>query len=97
MTYQVLIERDPRGYRATPLSLPDASVTSSTREGVLRAVAEVLTSRLAEAEIVPVEVPIPPRGLLAAVAGLFADDPDLAREICAAAYAARDTEETETA
>jgi len=79
------------------LALPVASVTAPTREGVLRAVTEALTSRLTEAEIVQVDVPAHWPGPLEAVAGLFADDPDLVREICAAAYAARDAEEVELA
>ena len=97
MTYTVLIEADPRGYRAIPLSLPGVSVTAPTREGALRAVTEALTTRLAHAEITQVEVPLRPQGPLAAIAGLFSDDPSLAREICAAAYAARDAEEVEAA
>ena len=92
MTYRVLLEPDAHGYKATPISLPDTSVTASTREEALRAIAEAVSSRLAHAEIVDIEVPVPSDDPLAAVAGLFADDPDFIREVCAAAYAARDAE-----
>lgn len=92
MTYPILVERSRGGYRATPLSLPEASATAATREEALRAVTEALRTRLATAEIVEVDLAAPHVSPLRETVGLLADDPDMAREISAAAYAARDAE-----
>lgn len=93
MTHSVLIEREPEGYRATALGIPDAAATARTRQDAIRILTRELTSRLAQAEIIQVEVPEPHGGALAATIGLLADDPELARQICAEAYAARDAED----
>lgn len=92
MTHTVLVEREEGGFKATPLSLPDAAVTAPTRGEALRALAVALAERLAQGELVQLEVPGRPQSALEATAGLFSDDPDLARQISAEAYAARDAE-----
>ncbi len=90
MTHTILVEHEGAGYKATPLGLPDVVVVAPTRGEAVRGITEALSSRLAGAEVVQVEVPVGTPNPLEAAFGLFADDPDLVRQICAEAYAARD-------
>lgn len=57
MTYQVFLQlMAGNGYKATPLAFPQCEATGNTREEALSNLQSVLSARLAEGEIVTVEV-----------------------------------------
>ena len=76
MSYDVVVENSHGTYKATVLGWPNCSVTGRTREEVLALVRKDLRQRLAEVEIVTVEVDTPkaPHPMLK-FAGVLKDDP----------------------
>jgi predicted RNase H-like HicB family nuclease len=75
MTYRVFLQ--PTGgdsYRATPLLFPDCVAEGSTRDEALANLTEALNARLAEGEIVTIEVGAPEHSWLRG-AGIFKNDP----------------------
>jgi predicted RNase H-like HicB family nuclease len=84
MTYRVFLQHlDPDGYRATPLLFPDCVAEGKTREDALANLRAALDARLAQGEIVTIEVGESEHPWLKG-AGIFKDDPtfdDFLREI----------------
>jgi predicted RNase H-like HicB family nuclease len=75
MTYQVLLQHTvDNGYKATALAIPECVAVGATRDEALMNLKAVLTARLAEAEIVTVEVGEPEHPWLKGF-GMFKDDP----------------------
>ncbi|NJM74974.1 MAG: type II toxin-antitoxin system HicB family antitoxin [Acaryochloridaceae cyanobacterium RU_4_10] len=71
-TISILLEHEPKGFRASILGLPDCQAEGATREDALANVQTVLKSRLESAEIV--SIPWNPSAL-DQMAGIFKDDP----------------------
>lgn len=58
MTYSVLVEDNgERSFQAVALGLPDCRAVAATREQALAKLRKILSKRLAQAEIVEVEIP----------------------------------------
>ena len=77
MTYFALVENGQQGtYTATVLGLPDCQGQGASREEALARVRHALITRLAHAELVPLEIesPLPEHPWLK-FAGMFKDDP----------------------
>ena len=77
MTYYVLVENGEQGnYTATVLGWPDCTAQGATRQEALARLRQALITRLAQAEIVPLEIEHPPSGHpWLKFAGMFKDDP----------------------
>jgi len=78
LTYPVLIEEEKEGgYKATVLGLPDFKTNGATREAALTNLRQVLTSRLEKAEIISLEIELPPKPEhpWMKFAGKYKDDP----------------------
>ena len=77
MTYYVQVENGRRGsYTATVLGWPDCTAQGATREEALTRLRQTLTRRLAQAEIVSMELEHPPPGhSWLKFAGMFKDNP----------------------
>ncbi len=56
LTLNVLMENEEGGVSATVLGLPDCKVKGTTRKKVLASLRQLLTARLEQAEIVPLEI-----------------------------------------
>jgi predicted RNase H-like HicB family nuclease len=75
MTYQVLLQHlADDGYKATALAVPECIAVGKTRDEALGNLKAVLTARLAEGEILTVEVGEPEHAWLK-WSGVFKDDP----------------------
>jgi predicted RNase H-like HicB family nuclease len=75
MIYQVFLRHtDGSGYRATPLLFPDCVAVGKTRDEALANLRSLLDARLAEGEIVMLEVGEPEHPWLRG-AGMFGEDP----------------------
>ncbi|HEY9849565.1 MAG TPA: hypothetical protein V6D28_08925 [Leptolyngbyaceae cyanobacterium] len=75
--YSVLIEEKAGFYCATVWGLPDCKATGTTREEALTNVRQFLIARLEKAEIVSLEIEVPPlEHPWMKFAGIFKDDPD---------------------
>ncbi|ETW98216.1 MAG: hypothetical protein ETSY1_19695 [Candidatus Entotheonella factor] len=78
MTYYIVVENGQHGqYTAQILGWPDTMVKGASRQEVLLSVRQHLASRLAQAEIIPLEMePSPPiQHPWMKFAGMFEDDP----------------------
>ena len=77
MTYNAVVESDTdNSYRATVLGWPDCTVAGATREEALARLREAVRKRLAEVEIVPLEIDLPENANpWVRFAGMFEDDP----------------------
>ena len=77
MTYDVLLEKVAHnGYTARVLAWPDCAVAAETREKVLALARMTILERLAQAEIVTIEVkPEEIANPWLKFAGMWADDP----------------------
>jgi predicted RNase H-like HicB family nuclease len=74
MIYQVFLQHTTdNGYKAIPLLFPDCVAVGETREEALANLKAVLSARLAEGEIVGVEVGEPEHSWLKG-AGMFKED-----------------------
>ena len=78
LTYSVLIEEENEtGYKATVLELPDCRAFGVTREEAIANARQLLTTRLAKAEVVSLEIDNPHfEHPWMKFAGMFKDDPD---------------------
>lgn len=77
LNYSVLIEEEEKAYKATVWGLPDCEAFGTTREEALANVRQLLTARLAKAEIVSLEIDNPYfEHPWMKFAGMFKDDPD---------------------
>jgi predicted RNase H-like HicB family nuclease len=75
MTYQVFVQQlAEEEYRAVPLVFPDIVAAGKTRDEALTNLRSVLDARLAQGEIVSIEVGAPEHPWLKG-AGLFKNDP----------------------
>ena len=78
LNLNVLIESEKDGsIRATVLGLPDCKAKGANRKEALTNLRQLLTARLQEAEIVPLEIKLPKKEHpWMKFAGMFKDDPD---------------------
>ena len=80
MTYQVAVENGQDGYEATVLGWPSCHAKAPTREQALARLQENLCKRLAEVEIVSLDVDVEQRTHpMLKFAGVFKDAPCLTR------------------
>jgi len=91
MTFPVLVQPANGQFAATLVGAPDVRATASTRAEALAALEMAIERRIAQGELLTVEVG--GRGV-SRLAGKYRDDPTL-REICEAAYQQRDAEPVE--
>lgn len=76
LNYDILIEQTDSNFIATALLLPDCQATGSTKEEALQNISQLLTQRLANAEIVSLEIESPKKEHpWMKFAGMFKDDP----------------------
>ncbi len=88
MTCDVLLKQNNNGFVATVLGLPECRVEAATRDGALEAARLCVSQRLADVEIVKMELDTPSK--IAKLAGVFADeDPESWNEFLAAMKAYR--------
>lgn len=73
MTCDVLLKQNGKGFVATVMGLPDFVVEAPTREGALAAARNYLAQRLADVEVVKVDVNVPSQ-MAKFDAGAFADE-----------------------
>jgi hypothetical protein len=88
MTFSVLVEPHEGWFAASLAGAPEVRGVAPTREEAIAALENQLANRIAQGELLSVE--IADTGVVG-MAGAFADDPCL-REIIAEAYRERDTE-----
>jgi hypothetical protein len=86
MTFPVLVLPDQGRFAATLVGAPEVRASASTREEALAALGTEIEQRMAQGELVALE--IRPQGL-SSLAGKYRDDPTL-RAICEEAYQQRD-------
>lgn len=78
MTYYIVVENGQEGhYTAQVLGWPDTTVEGSSRQEVITSVRQRISARLANAEIIPVEIETSPSAEhpWMKFAGMFEDDP----------------------
>ncbi|MEO1431676.1 MAG: hypothetical protein AAFV71_21975 [Cyanobacteria bacterium J06633_8] len=76
LNYDVLIEQVDGNFIATALLLPGCQATGATKEEALKNLSQLLTQRLANAEIVSLEIEPPKKEHpWMKFAGMFKDDP----------------------
>ena len=77
MTYRVVLERKrAEGFKATVLGWPECTASAASREQTLEMLRENLRKRLAESEIIELEVDSPrPERPWRKFAGMFKDNP----------------------
>lgn len=76
LNYDILIEQIDGNFIATALLLPDCQATGTTKEQVLQNLSQILTQRLANAEIVSLEIEPPKKEHpWMKFAGKYKDDP----------------------
>jgi predicted RNase H-like HicB family nuclease len=96
MTYQVFLQHSgDDGYSATPLSFPDCVAVGKTREEALANLRIALGARLAQGEIVSLEVEDAEHSWLKG-AGLFKDDPTYEEFLAEIEAQRQSTNEAET-
>jgi hypothetical protein len=88
MTVAIFVAPHDGQFSASLAGAPELRAVRSTRGEAIDALKAEIQKRMEAGELIPVE--IPPRGV-AALAGVFSDDPTL-REICEEAYRDRDAE-----
>jgi hypothetical protein len=91
MTFPIVIERCEGQFRASLVGDPGLWVGAPTQAAAVAALKEQLRERVAQGQLLSVDVD---SEAVWGLAGKFADDPTL-RDICADAYAARDAEVAE--
>jgi hypothetical protein len=91
LTFPILVQPVNGRFAATLLGAPEIRVTAPSRAEALAALEAALEQRIAQGELVAME--IGPRGI-SGLAGKYRDDPTL-REICEDAYRQRDSEPME--
>jgi hypothetical protein len=89
MTFAVLVTPERGQYTATLVGAPDVCVTGTSRDGVLTALSDQISQRVASGELTALEVRT---SGIQSLLGRFADDPTL-QEICDDAYLQRDAEQ----
>jgi predicted RNase H-like HicB family nuclease len=79
-TYKILLEQTADGQSsATVLEIPDCHVIAITPQEAMSQVQTLLTERLANAQIVSIQIPAPqPQNPWIEFAGIFKDDQDFA-------------------
>jgi hypothetical protein len=87
MTFPVLIQPVNGQFAASLVGAPDVRVTATTRSEALAALEAVIEDRVAQGELVALEVG---RRGLPRLAGKYRDDPTL-RDICEEAYRERNS------
>ncbi len=76
LNYDALIEQVDGNFSATALGLPDCQATGATKEEALKNLTQLLTQRLANAEIVSLEIEPPKKEHpWIKLAGKYKDDP----------------------
>jgi hypothetical protein len=88
MTFAILVQDSGDQFVASLAGVPEVSVIGSSREAAVTGLKEQLKQRVAEGQLLSIEVD---RDDVWGLAGRFADDPTL-RDICTEAYAHRDAE-----
>lgn len=88
MTFPIVVESCEGQFRASLVGDPGLSVGAPSREAAVAALKEQLRQRVAQGQLLSVDVD---SEAVWGLVGKFADDPTL-RDICAEAYAARDAE-----
>jgi predicted RNase H-like HicB family nuclease len=95
MTYQVFLEQTPdSSYRAIPLVFPDCVAVGETRDEALANLKAALSARLAEGELVTVEVGESEHSWLRG-AGIFKDDDTYDDLLCEIEVYRRELDEAE--
>ncbi|BAY85672.1 hypothetical protein NIES267_51730 [Calothrix parasitica NIES-267] len=76
LNYDVLIEQTDSNFVVTALNLPNCQATGSTKEEALKNLSQLLTQRLANTEIVSLEIEPPKKEHpWMKLAGKYKDDP----------------------
>jgi len=88
MTFPIVVESCEGQFRASLLGDPDLCVGAPSREAAVAALKEQLRERVAQGQLLSVDVD---SECVWGLAGKFADDPTL-HDICDEAYVARDAE-----
>lgn len=88
MTFPVLVEAQNGHFTASLIGVPSLSVKDDTRSQALATLKAEIQQRIAQGELVSMEVET--MGV-SELAGIFSDDPTL-RDICEEAYQLRDAE-----
>lgn len=88
MTFPVSVHPSNGQFEAALLGAPEVRVKAATREQALAALESAIAEQMRQGGLVALEVP---RRGLAGLFGKYRDDPTL-REICDAAYQARDAD-----
>jgi hypothetical protein len=91
MTLPVVVHPSNGKFEAALVGSPDLRVIAATREEALAALESAIAERVDQGQLVMLEVR--PRGLTG-LFGKYRNDPTL-REICVAAYQARDSDISE--
>jgi hypothetical protein len=91
MTFPVLVQPANGQFAATLVGAPDLRVTASTRVEALAALEAAIEQRVAQGELVALEIG---RKGVSRLGGKYRDDPTL-REICEEAYQQRNSEAVE--
>jgi hypothetical protein len=91
MTFSVLVQPANGEFAAALVGAPDVRVTASTRAAALAALEVAIEQRVAQGELVALEIG---RQGVSRLAGIFRADPTLS-EICKEAYQQRDAEAAE--
>lgn len=79
MEFEVIVEQlDQNGYRATALAPSPLSAEGTTKEDALAQISKLIEGRLADAEIVRLDVPVRgEKNPWLAIAGSWRDHPDI--------------------
>lgn len=88
MTFPVTVQPSNGQFAAALVGAPDVRALSSSRAEALAALQVVIEERIADGELVALEVR---RSGVSSLAGIFRDDPSL-RQICDEAYQERNAE-----
>ena len=72
MTCEVLLKQNGNGFVATVLNMPDCIVEAPTRDSALEGARHYISQRLADVEVVKMEVDAPSK--TPKLAGVFADE-----------------------
>ena len=91
MIFPILLQTTNGQFAASLMWAPEVRVTASSRDEALAAIESVIEERVAQGELVALEIV---RRGITGLAGKYRDDPTL-REICEDAYRQRDAGPTE--